>query len=782
MKKITFLVICGLLSTFLVFPTQPAFACDYSRGTITSVSPQTISAGDILTITGTGFGTLGSGQNEVHFIFFEPPSTTRHGGGSFGGGFNGGTENYISWSNTEIQIRIPTDFETRYGGVMNALNQDINKFHPYVIIYDDSGKEVCGSPIDGANSTFYYQPSCSADEWTCDDWDQCSVNNQQTRSCTKTLSCPLVDTPLSLPTQQSCTYVPPICTSWDYSNWSSCSESGQKTRSVTSSSPANCTGGSPVLNQSCTYVAPACTSWTYSDWSSCSTNGQKTRSVLTSSPSSCNGGSPVLTQSCTYTTPAPTCTADTWVCEEWNSCSPSGIQSRSCTKTFDCPSTQTASPATDQFCSAPKPPQTAPSQSDEISNQDIIVKSTVKLLCPVDEYSASQGSGTVIDSSGTILTNKHVVAGTLGCLVGFIDDFGDEPYFGGRQIADIVKTSSTQDVAILKIRNPNNTKLSYVDIADGSSNISLGTKITTYGYPAQFGTKITYTSGDFSGEDGSYLKTTAILEYGNSGGGAYLKNGTFIGIPSAVVKGELNALGYILSINTINAWLGNGYVAYDDSNNNQYSRVSVLEDIDLNELDALELFIPKTDEEGNITTPAQSNYFPDVPETHPNAIAIEVLRERNIINGYPDGTFKPENTVNRAELLKILVEGKIGKPDENEYKNCFPDVTTQWFAPYICYAKAEGWVQGYSDGKFKPEQTVNKVEALKMLINSQEIATTETITSKPFDDVKITDWFIKYVAKAKEMAILEETGSTFSPGEGMKRAGISENLYRLLIQ
>ena len=86
MKKFIFFVAI-IFGLFVII--NPVFACDYSKGTITSVSPQTIRTGDILTITGNGFGTIVSGQNEVHFIFFEPPSSERHGGGSFGGGFFG---------------------------------------------------------------------------------------------------------------------------------------------------------------------------------------------------------------------------------------------------------------------------------------------------------------------------------------------------------------------------------------------------------------------------------------------------------------------------------------------------------------------------------------------------------------------------------------------------------------------------------------------------------------------------------------------------------------------
>ena len=188
------------------------------------------------------------------------------------------------------------------------------------------------------------------------------------------------------------------------------------------------------------------------------------------------------------------------------------------------------------YCEAPnRPAQQIPQDSDALSNQDTIIKATVKLLCVIDENRGMWGSGTVIDSSGTILTNKHVIDGTLGCLVGFINNSDDEPYFGDRQIADILKVSSTEDVATIKMRNPKNKKLTYINVANSNSNLRLGTKINIYGYPIKFGTNITYTVA-ISGTNGSYLKTTAIIESGNSGGGAYLSDGNFIGIPTAVIK------------------------------------------------------------------------------------------------------------------------------------------------------------------------------------------------------------------------------------------------------
>src|SRR6185369_15783579 len=158
-----------------------------------------------------------------------------------------------------------------------------------------------------------------------------------------------------------------------------CPSSGQQTRTVVSSSPAGCTGGSPVLTVACTYVpdgaalyaakcagchgplatsakagrtaaqitaanmtqglsaaevqavanalatvAPAtCSSFTYSAWGTCSASGTQTRTVVSSSPAGCTGGSPVLSQACT---PPPV--ACTYTTGAWGACQPNGTQTR----------------------------------------------------------------------------------------------------------------------------------------------------------------------------------------------------------------------------------------------------------------------------------------------------------------------------------------------------------------------------------------------------------------------------------------------------------------------
>ena len=76
--------------------------------------------------------------------------------------------------------------------------------------------------------------------------------------------------------------------------------------------------------------------------------------------------------------------------------------------------------------------------------------------------------------------------------------------------------------------------------------------------------------------------------------------------------------------------------------------------------------------------------------------------------------FRPKATLNRAEFTKIVLEARS---DDEEFsgENCFPDVQEQWHAKYICTAKDEGIIQGYPDGTFKPNQKISFVEAGKII-------------------------------------------------------------------
>ncbi len=170
--------------------------------------------------------------------------------------------------------------------------------------------------------------------------------------------------------------------------------------------------------------------------------------------------------------------------------------------------------------------------------------------------------------------------------------------------------------------------------------------------------------------------------------------------------------------------------------------------------------------------------FLDVEESHSNFVAIEYLVSIGTLEGYDDGTFRPDQDVNRAELMKILVSGQGIEPNEEVFKDCFTDVGTEWYAPYVCYAEAQGWVEGYDDGSFLPANTINKVEAVKMLVNSMEWSVNDTVDQVLFDDTDNTLWYAPYLEAAKDLNVLEETSGDFNPSWGMDRAGVAEQIFR----
>lgn len=111
--------------------------------------------------------------------------------------------------------------------------------------------------------------------------------------------------------------------------------------------------------------------------------------------------------------------------------------------------------------------------------------------------------------------------------------------------------------------------------------------------------------------------------------------------------------------------------------------------------------------------------FGDVTPTHANYDAILFIQSRGIVQGYPDGSFRPDRTINRAEFVKILImavrETSFDCP-EDSIPRLFLDVPLQsWYAPYVCFAQEHGLVEGYSDQRFHGERTINFAEAAKIL-------------------------------------------------------------------
>jgi len=165
-------------------------------------------------------------------------------------------------------------------------------------------------------------------------------------------------------------------------------------------------------------------------------------------------------------------------------------------------------------------------------------------------------------------------------------------------------------------------------------------------------------------------------------------------------------------------------------------------------------------------------FFPDVPAYHDNSTAILYLRDRAILQGYPDGTFRPAATMNRAEFAKIVVGAKgIGAAESAQFAgNCFPDVReSDWFSAYVCYAKDQGIISGYPDGEFKPANTINLAEASKILVKTLNVEKAEPAGEQ---------WYSEFLESLSELNYLPTSFRSLS--QNVNRGEMSEMIWRIL--
>lgn len=167
--------------------------------------------------------------------------------------------------------------------------------------------------------------------------------------------------------------------------------------------------------------------------------------------------------------------------------------------------------------------------------------------------------------------------------------------------------------------------------------------------------------------------------------------------------------------------------------------------------------------------------FPDVPSNHPNYDSILYVQEQGIVSGYPDKTFHPDQSINRAEFTKIVTLTKYGQAmiDMCGSRAQFSDVPPDaWYIKYVCRAKDSGLITGYPDRTFRPEQNINFVEASKILslaaFNSVNLDLPED-TGGPWYDI-----YVRYLTERNAIPV-----SIASFDHYLTRGEMAEIIYRL---
>lgn len=151
------------------------------------------------------------------------------------------------------------------------------------------------------------------------------------------------------------------------------------------------------------------------------------------------------------------------------------------------------------------------------------------------------------------------------------------------------------------------------------------------------------------------------------------------------------------------------------------------------------------------TAKTYPNTFTDVPSTHWAADYIGYMQQFGIVTGYTDGSFRPDAPVTRAEFAAIA--SRFEKLTEGS--KSFTDVPdTYWAVRYINFAATRGWVTGYSDGTFKPENPITRAEVAAVTCRLLERSADQTYIRshigelRTFADVTESHWAYWYAMEA----------------------------------
>ena len=155
--------------------------------------------------------------------------------------------------------------------------------------------------------------------------------------------------------------------------------------------------------------------------------------------------------------------------------------------------------------------------------------------------------------------------------------------------------------------------------------------------------------------------------------------------------------------------------------------------------------------------------FTDVKSTDWFADSIMKLSGKDIITGYPDGTFKPNKSITRAEFAAIASK-YIKNPKAAD--ETFSDVPmNHWAKDAIAMVKAEGWISGYTDGTFKPDAPITRAEAVS-IVNRMfdraadgEFVREHRFEIKSFKDLVETHWAYYEIMEAVHTHDYERIGT-----------------------
>ena len=173
---------------------------------------------------------------------------------------------------------------------------------------------------------------------------------------------------------------------------------------------------------------------------------------------------------------------------------------------------------------------------------------------------------------------------------------------------------------------------------------------------------------------------------------------------------------------------------------------------------------------------AEPRQFSDVPPTKHFSEAVNELAERNIIGGYPDGTFRPGKSITRGQAAAIVA--KMTNLDTSNVKDPgFKDVSTaNGYYKAIAAMAEKGMIGGYGDGRFGPNDPIKRGQMASILVKAFDLPR-ETVYNHPFKDIRNSEAQTEYIVAIYALGITSGTSpTTFSPNAPITRGQAAKML------
>lgn len=145
--------------------------------------------------------------------------------------------------------------------------------------------------------------------------------------------------------------------------------------------------------------------------------------------------------------------------------------------------------------------------------------------------------------------------------------------------------------------------------------------------------------------------------------------------------------------------------------------------------------------------------------------AISTLSNAGIVTGYNDGTFRPNQPITRGEMAKIIANFA----NLNKGTKSFTDLSGHWSKTYVELAAGNGWIAGYPDGSFRPDQKITRAETVTMInrvlerVPAKELRLLSRSIMLTFPDNNPGDWYYIAIQEASnsheyQRSVYETTG------------------------